>query len=217
MRKQAFSILSKKVNLKVLSISQRISLLNQGLNDRSAKVQSSCIDMIVNGWIPALNNDIISLLQKLDVEEKENQPILEKMFDSIFPLLLANDSIYRAIPKIAVQFHQIVEKAKNGDFKLLFSPEDLFYWRVILLFFSNPNKHSTFAHLSVDDLLPEISGVVFLLKLLNENGRAVNESYEYIIKQLLLMCKLLDFSDEAGRRTLENYLSKNSHAMEANN
>jgi hypothetical protein len=61
-RKHTFSILAKKVNIKVLTIAQRIQIIENGINDRSDKVQQVCVELICNSWIPNLNNDLVKVL-----------------------------------------------------------------------------------------------------------------------------------------------------------
>lgn len=72
-RRQAFLVLCKKVNIKVLSISKRMELLRQGLKDRylvefcfstrrDPRVVDACIDMVSKGWLPSLQDDIEQVL-----------------------------------------------------------------------------------------------------------------------------------------------------------
>lgn len=61
-RKYAFLALQKRVPIKVLSISQRSSLLQFGLKDRNVQVQKACISMVHSGWLPSLNGDILKVI-----------------------------------------------------------------------------------------------------------------------------------------------------------
>jgi len=51
-----------------------------------------------------------------------------------------------------------------------------------------------------DEILPELSRICLLLK------HAFDEDRVFVLRQLLRLAKLADFSDEAGRRTLQSFL-----------
>ncbi len=82
-RKYAFEIISKKINYKVLTISQRITLIREGLKDRytqdchlishyrSERVRDACADMLCTGWLENKEENVTTLLAALDVEEYE--------------------------------------------------------------------------------------------------------------------------------------------------
>ena len=68
MRKIAYRTLAEKVNIKSLTIAQRMQLLSNGLHDRSQSIKEVCAKELLNGWLKSFDNDIIRLLQCLDVE-----------------------------------------------------------------------------------------------------------------------------------------------------
>ena len=66
-RKTAYSVLSKKFTILNFTISQRIQLLKDGLNDASAMVKDACISLLFS-WLSSFDGDVIALVTKLDVE-----------------------------------------------------------------------------------------------------------------------------------------------------
>ena len=66
-RLHALSVLAGKVEMRWLSISQRASLLQTGLQDRQPKVRESCAQLLVGSWLRKLDNQPLQLLKALDV------------------------------------------------------------------------------------------------------------------------------------------------------
>eukprot|EP01083_Nonionella_stella_P047551 127290_1 len=71
-RKTAFERLHQ-VDIRALSIRQRVDLLRSGLTERSDSVKKSCETLLIERWLKNRNNDIIQLLSLLDIEQYENE------------------------------------------------------------------------------------------------------------------------------------------------
>jgi len=67
-RKLAYRVLAEKVNIKSLTIAQRVQLLSNGLHDRSESIKEVCAKELLNGWLKSFDNDVVRLLKCLDVE-----------------------------------------------------------------------------------------------------------------------------------------------------
>ena len=67
-RKLAYRILAEKVNIRSMSIAQRMQLLSNGLNDRSDSIKELCTQELLGGWLKSFDRDVIQLLKCLDVE-----------------------------------------------------------------------------------------------------------------------------------------------------
>ena len=66
-RLHALDVLAKKVEMRWLSISQRIHLIEGALRDRTPSVAAKCKDMIVGSWLhKACEGDACALLKALD-------------------------------------------------------------------------------------------------------------------------------------------------------
>ena len=89
-RKTAYSVLAKKFTIVNLTISQRIQLLKDGLNDNSAMVKDACISLLFS-WLSSLDGDIIALVTKLDVEGSGE--VTEMALTHIFKMINAEDLV----------------------------------------------------------------------------------------------------------------------------
>ena len=67
-RKTAFKVLAEKVNIKALSIAQRLQLLNDGMYDRSQAVKDECSNNLFKSWLKTVDNKVVKLLECLHVE-----------------------------------------------------------------------------------------------------------------------------------------------------
>ena len=67
-RKYAFNAIAIKVDVKKLQISQRVQLVEQGLQDRCEVVQKACADMVCKFWMSKCDENPINILRLFDVE-----------------------------------------------------------------------------------------------------------------------------------------------------
>ncbi|KAL8613334.1 hypothetical protein ACOMHN_052573 [Nucella lapillus] len=95
-RQAAFTVVAEKIPMKALSISQRVQLLQQGLNDRNASVKGVCGSKVLQGWLRSCEGNVLDLLHSLDVENSTDvcQHMLQHLF-SQSPVvdLIANFSL----------------------------------------------------------------------------------------------------------------------------
>ena len=89
-RKTAFSVLANKFNILTLTISQRIQLLKDGLNDNSAMVKDACTSLLFS-WLSSFGGDVIALVTKLDVEGSGE--VTEMALTHIFKTINAEDLV----------------------------------------------------------------------------------------------------------------------------
>jgi condensin complex subunit 3 len=203
LRRHAFVILATKVHVKVLTITQRMQLLRDGLNDRNERVRQACIDMVVNGWLPAREMDAVSLLQKLDVGVSdavgddgngESTVIIEDMFKAILPL--------------------VERKLSNAGVDLTaLGPETVMYWRCHALHVHETARSPAEAYEKLDGLLPSITDFCEVVAAyaegdVSEDSNNNQDVASFVLLQLLKLISLMDLSDEAGRESLANLLPK---------
>eukprot|EP01080_Neovahlkampfia_damariscottae_P012834 gene12834-7184_t len=101
----AFETLLSKVAMKKLTISQRVKLLKEGLNDRNEKVKESCIKLSQT-WLNQMEMDILKFLDCLDIEYNVEE--CELVLDCLFE----------------------VEKFKNVSVEIQnLNPSSVFFWR----------------------------------------------------------------------------------------
>jgi len=83
-RKAAYSVVAKKFLIQNLSISKRIQILKDGLNDTSPSVKDACV-MLLMSWLSSFDGNLLELVERLDVEgsPEVTQMALELVFKVI--------------------------------------------------------------------------------------------------------------------------------------
>nr|KAF6431921.1 non-SMC condensin I complex subunit G [Rousettus aegyptiacus] len=199
-RKLAYQILAEKVHIRVMSIAQRVMLLQQGLSDRSDAVKQATQKHLLQGWLRFSDGNILELLHRLDVENSSEVAVsvLNALF-SVTPL------------------NELAEICKNNDDRKLIpvetlTPEMALYWRTLCEYLkSKGDEGEEF----LEQILPEPAVYAeYLLSYIQSipvvNEEQINDfSYignlmtkEFIGQQLILIIKSLDTSEEGGRKRL---------------
>ncbi|XP_036776938.1 condensin complex subunit 3 [Manis pentadactyla] len=199
-RKLAYQVLAEKVHIRAMSIAQRVTLLQQGLNDRSDTVKQAMKKHLLQGWLRFTEGNILQLLHRLDVENSSDVavPVLNALF------------LVTPLPELA-------EICKNNDGRKLIpvetlTPEIALYWRVLCEYLKSKGDDG---EEFLEQILPE--PVVYAEYLLSyiQNIPVVKDeqrgdfSYignvmtkEFIGQQLILIIKSLDTTEEGGRKRL---------------
>lgn len=199
-RKLAYQVLAEKVHIRVMSIAQRVMLLQQGLSDRSDAVKQATQKHLLQGWLRFSDGNILELLHRLDVENSSEVAVsvLNALF-SVTPL------------------NELAEICKNNDDRKLIpvetlTPEMALYWRTLCEYLkSKGDEGEEF----LEQILPEPAVYAeYLLSYIQSipvvNDEQINDfSYignlmtkEFIGQQLILIIKSLDTSEEGGRKRL---------------
>nr|KAF6501525.1 non-SMC condensin I complex subunit G [Molossus molossus] len=199
-RKLAYQVLGEKVHMRVMSIAQRVMLLQQGLNDRSEAVKQATQKYLLQGWLRFTEGNILELLHRLDVENSSEVAVsvLNALF-SVTPL------------------NELAEICKNNDDRKLIpvetlTPENALYWRVLCEYLkSKGDEGEDF----LEQILPEpVIYAEYLLSYIQsipvvEDEHRNDFSYighlmtkEFIGQQLILIIKSLDTNEEGGRKRL---------------
>lgn len=88
--------------MRTYKVSQRLTILEQGLNERSESVRKVVVNVLLRQWTEAYHKDYIALINalKLDNNEKEinrfrkiSQQTLEEIFKYVFFFLIIFHSI----------------------------------------------------------------------------------------------------------------------------
>lgn len=109
-RKQAILTLAASVDIRALSIGQRVTILQNCLNDREASVQKACATpLLFNAWFgTGMKRNMVDLLEALDVVTYED--VSEKVVWSLLESLGGNlDFLIKEWPATADEMG--VEKA----------------------------------------------------------------------------------------------------------
>ena len=166
-RKHTFQVLQTKLNMRSLSIQQRVSLLEMGLTDREEAVRKACQEML-RGWFLSASITIndgepaddstaqrktdgpIRFLGCLDVEDFEEHAV--KAMNHILQAGLIDSDLHYLASSEAT------ENANEGDEKPWFhidvvkqepSPERVFCWLLLCRYLSEKKVRSQLSTLSL--------------------------------------------------------------------
>ncbi|XP_044528952.1 condensin complex subunit 3-like [Gracilinanus agilis] len=199
-RKLAYHVVAEKVHMRALSISQRVKLLQQGLNDRSEAVKEVVQKKLLQSWLHFTEGDILQFLHQLDVE---NCP---GVADSILKALFA-----------MIPLSELMEVCKNSDGSKLtpvetLTPEIVLYWRVLCEYLKSKGDEG---EAFLEQILPETAIYAeYLLSYIQSIPVVTEEkkgdfacienlmTKEFIGQQLILIIKSLDTTEEGGRKKL---------------
>ncbi|KAL1915094.1 uncharacterized protein VTP21DRAFT_7575 [Calcarisporiella thermophila] len=181
--------LSELSDFRALTIGEREKVLRNGLMDRNDGVKEACRKLVAH-WVDQTNGDILKLLSRLDVTHSESaEGVLVAFLD--------------------MRADYIEELELNSHFWSNLTTENAFYVRVLFQYLKDKGMDE-----KLDQLMPEITRLAFYIQKYNDivqniadKGGDTTDS-EYVMGQLLLLAKQLDFSDEVGRRKMFSLLRK---------
>ncbi|XP_077136116.1 condensin complex subunit 3 [Ranitomeya variabilis] len=205
-RKLAYQVLAEKVHIRALTIAQRVSLLQLGLNDRSEAVKDIMQKKLLQSWLKYTEGNVLELLHRLDVE---NSPeVAVSALNTMFALSSVSE---------------LVEKCKNIDERKLIpldtlTPENVLYWKALCEYFKSKADEGEAA---LEQILPEPAVYVeYLLSYLRTLPVFADEEMAdmtriedlmtkaFIGQQLIHLVGCLDTSEEGGRKRLLTILQE---------
>ncbi|OLY80762.1 Condensin complex subunit 3 [Smittium mucronatum] len=201
-RKVLYGKVLSKVDYRILSIEKREELLISGIRDRDVGVQQACVQLIATCWLKDADYNLVSLFEGLDVVDSE-------IADETIKALL------NSYPEIAekIEFSSKVWEDLQ--------PESSFLLRHTLEYYREKNDVS-----GLEERLPETLEIVKLIRKQLESRSSSDDrdganrledehdieiadaEIDYIILQLLIISKNLDFLDELGRREMLTLMRK---------
>ncbi|KAI9140470.1 nuclear condensing complex subunit [Paraphysoderma sedebokerense] len=158
----------------------RNNLLKWGLAERDATVRKACAEMLTENWLKICNNNLIDFLINLNV------------FDGT----IAEDAL-----KACLSTDYSIQLEFSDMFWENLTPETALLMRTYC-------EHTAEKDIeAATNILPEVARYAYYLqKYCNEMFLAEAEKemdrLSFIVKQLLKLAALLDFSDELGRRKM---------------
>ncbi|KAF5902194.1 condensin complex subunit 3-like isoform X1, partial [Clarias magur] len=197
-RKLAYQVLAEKVHIRALTIAQRVSLLQQGLNDSSASVKEVVKQTLIPSWLRLLQGDVLQLLHRLDVENCADTAI--SALHTHFSMATTPDDLLSA--------------AKLDDRCLIpvvaLTCENVLYWRALCEFVKSKGDEGEEL---LDKLLPEpalfaeyLYSFMKTLPAMCDDDRADLTQLEsvmmkeFISQQLIQLVDCLDTAEEGGRK-----------------
>eukprot|EP00795_Rhopilema_esculentum_P012294 gene12295-2941_t len=194
-RKAAYEVLAEKVKIKSLTIAQRLKLLDDGLNERSAIVKKACIGTLLKAWLVDLDENVPSLLKCLHVESSPETSLLalKALFENATEDAVKKHIQYlRDLPQVEAESDCVLIEHDH------LVPEVAIYWR------------SLAQHVKSMDNNDELMEFASNHKLVDETGgddEAVQQA-DFVMQQLLLLCGCLDYTDEIGRKKMQTLTRK---------
>nr|XP_006813156.1 PREDICTED: condensin complex subunit 3-like [Saccoglossus kowalevskii] len=195
-RKLAFNVLAEKIHVKAMRISQRVELLQDGLNDRSELVKQTCATKLLQAWLRTFQGNVIDLLNCLDVESSSD--VAEQALNSLFKSVPADE--------LMSNFDLLNDKMVIDEDSL--DCESALYWKCLC---QHIKSLGDAGDEYLEKLLPTLSQFCdyvqsYMVKIKpSKNLDNVEETLrqEFIAQQLLILAGVLDLTDEVGRKRLD--------------
>eukprot|EP01134_Creolimax_fragrantissima_P001657 CFRG1657T1 len=188
-RVEAFRMLSDKCNYKSLSKDERVSVLTEGLNDRSANVREACVAMVTDSWLSKDGNNPIVFLRRFNVIK--NEATAELMLQRLFEYKPAT----RAFTLTGLAIDDL-------------APEPALFWSALCSYYhNNLSSENSECLEAVSPTLCELTEAVkkyvaIEMQLLADSRDEDAAIIVFITKKLLSIAALCDVGDEVGRRSL---------------
>lgn len=190
-RKEAYKYVKLQIDVKALTVEQRLKLLSEGLKDRTADVRAECVKMLCESWYDSTSRKdklapTVETLERLDVcnDTKTCEMVVAEVIKYVRDWRLA-----------------------ANDFEEL-NCEKALLWRVFAEHYSAAKKHD-----ELDELLLPVTGFGEVVQKWAEKcaeSKDFDEKLDaqFITEQLLQLAMVLDYSDEAGRRNMAKCLQE---------
>ncbi|XP_057304839.1 condensin complex subunit 3-like isoform X2 [Hydractinia symbiolongicarpus] len=205
-RKVAYITLSEKVSIRALTIAQRIDILSVGLKDRSVIIKQACLQLL-KSWLRSYDHNVVKLLEALDTEGSKDcsEAVLDALFEGA------------SVEKLKQHVDALIalSQASGEGVKMIpsesLSPENVFYWYMVC---KHLKKVGDDGEVLLQTILPELTNFCNYIQSYAEKyfidsailtafeGRELQP--EFILEHLLKIARLLDLSDEVGRKNLQS-------------
>ncbi|XP_076872309.1 LOW QUALITY PROTEIN: condensin complex subunit 3 [Brachyhypopomus gauderio] len=198
-RRLAYQVLAEKVHIRALSIAQRVSLLQQGLNDLADSVKDVVKTSLLPAWLKLLQGDVLQLLHRLDVENCAETAV----------------SALHVLFSMATTFDDLLRNSIQLDERKLIpvdslTCENVLYWRALCEFIKSRGAEG---EEFLERLLPEpalfaeyLYSYLKTVPLMSEEEKAdmtqleLVMTREFIGQQLIQLVGCLDTAEEGGRK-----------------
>ncbi|GLV46020.1 Chromosome associated protein G [Carabus blaptoides fortunei] len=186
-----------KLNIRMVKIEHRQYLLSLGLNDVHKKVLKHVKEVLISNWLSNCNGDYFELVKslRLDADEKDwtrTGEIVEQTLKAIFKDGVLAD-LMETLPLGPNRVITFV--GKNW--------EQIIYWRCLIAYIKSEKTLEEF----VDRIMPDLSIFCVYIRSVHHSRTGCKLPHDIlenhqIMKELLSMLMLFDFSDEVGRKNV---------------
>lgn len=179
-RKATYAVVGAKLDPKWLSIAQRVALLRDGLRERDDAVRAACVEMVAVHWLRKAVGSASAVIATLDPEAHADVAELAA----------------RELVRVAGMPAELAAGApwRNGAPRLRVEQALLLRVR-----FEMWAVGSASARAQLDECAPDVPALVGVL--------SAHAEQPAVLCELLRLARVLDLSDEAGRRMLGAHAS----------
>ncbi|XP_055916686.1 condensin complex subunit 3 isoform X2 [Eupeodes corollae] len=190
--------------VKAYKVSQRLQLLEQGLNDRSEMVKKVVTSIMLPQWLESYNKNFILFVSalKLDASEAEVERFLKIAKVALFEIFKRQktEDLVNCVPlEEDGEFHKCIPHDK-------LSIEVTLYWQCLIEHLSNTMDDE------LESIIPELSTFCsYVLKFCEVQKSATDKfmkmEFQYVLLSLLEILYLYDLGDEIGRENLKKLIT----------
>ncbi|XP_059225519.1 condensin complex subunit 3 [Stomoxys calcitrans] len=184
-------------------VSQRLTLLEQGLNDRNESVRKVVTTIMLQQWIESYQKDLVSLISALKLDSNEIElnrfrKIAKQALKEIFKRQ-GKEEIIACLPlETEDTFYRCVPHSK-------LTIESAFYWQCLTEHLQQEMAEE------IDAIIPELSVFCsfvdgYCLSHKREMDKFESMEFQYILLSLMELLYTYDLGDEIGRGHLQNLL-----------
>ncbi|XP_037942037.1 condensin complex subunit 3-like [Teleopsis dalmanni] len=185
-------------------VSQRLTLLEQGLNDRSELVKKAVVDLLLRNWIETFQKNLVALVFSLKLDSNEEElvrfrKIAKQTLSAIFKTNKQdlNDLIGCLPFESDCEFYRCVPLQK-------LSIEVSIYWQCLAEYLQSKEG-------DIDCILPELSVFCAYVKKFCELQLTSADKFEliefyHILHSFMEILYIYDLGDETGRRNLHDLI-----------
>ncbi|KAL3677038.1 hypothetical protein R1sor_026986 [Riccia sorocarpa] len=216
-RKSTYNVLANKFRIESLSIMQRALVLRRGLGERVPAVRAMCVDMLKSVWFEKdCNGDVLTLLRYLDVEthEKEGENVMLELLKQGLDIKTCCTGGLRQFLPTGNETGP-GEEEESSSYKLL-DAEEALYWRMLCTHIHSEAEAkgsdaantggaeavvNAAAAADSNDYLEEVlpPTVADYVRLVEAHVRG-GPNLRFAARQLLMISKLMNFTDNTSRR-----------------
>ncbi|XP_036332520.1 condensin complex subunit 3 [Rhagoletis pomonella] len=185
-------------------VSQRLTLLQQGLNDRSEAVRKVVVPIMLQQWIESYQKDLIALISALKLDSSEAEidrfrKVAKQTLKEIFKRQSKEDLLACVPLEEEGEMHRCVPHEK-------LSMEIALYWQCLTEFLQSEMAEE------FDLIVPELSTFCTYVEKYCQSQKPDMDKFElmefqYKLLSLMEILYTFDLGDEIGRGNLQKLLS----------
>lgn len=188
--------------VKAYQVIQRLTFIEQGLNDSSEIVRKVVVNVMLPQWMESYKRDILALLAalKLDASEAEIDRF-RKAAKQVLPEIFKKEKEYGDLIRfLSIDPESEFEFNKCIPFEQ-FSLEILVYWQSLVDFFITKEADE------LDEILPEMTYMCSYISSFMRSQKTEMDKFEkidfnYKLVSLFEIVLSMDFGDEFGKKQL---------------